>query len=373
MHMNREVLTAALALGIASAVAAATDTGAPSQSREATTPSSAPPVLFHEDHGEYAVASAEDAGQSAIDVSSGTSVSAGADSSGPTPGTTPVLPAAEITFADQSVDWEDHSVDWEPAAPVGSSLDVTSAGLPPVGESPSAAALSLPEPVQAIEPNRGDAVQDESAVSGPVVPVAPGSTAEVLPPRAPAGKTSGAGVAHATSPLPRSGQGGQRPWYRNGLFALGAVLTLIFVVVAVIKRYVPAVRAMSGGALKVISRVHLSPKQSVALVQVGPRLILIGVTQDRLTPLGEISDPQEVFDLRSRAGVGVESIARSRFEEALESEAAQYEAARHEEEEALPEPEASDGPADGTHRVQETLGQLRTLVTRLRSLQQSAK
>jgi flagellar biosynthetic protein FliO len=363
MKTNREVLTVVLALGIASSAAAAT--GAQSQSQEATTPSSAPPVLFHDDDREFAVASADDAGPSAIDVSSGTSNSAAAPSSNPLPGATPVFPAAEVTFVDQSVDWE-------PSAPVGSSLDLTSAGLRPTDESASAAAPNVSEPPRAISGTGLDPEHGESPANGAIGPVAAVPTAEVLPPRTQTGSIRTANATQAGAPLPRTIQSGRQPWYRSGFFALGAVLALIFAVVIVVRRYVPSVRAMSGGALKVISRVHLSPKQSVALVQVGPRLILIGVTPDRLTPLGEISDPQEVSDLRTRAGVGADSGLRTRFEEALASEAVQYEAAQQEAE-PLPASEQTNGSPDNTPRVQETLGQLRTLVTQLRSLQQSTK
>jgi flagellar biosynthetic protein FliO len=365
VRMNREVLTAVLAMGIASSVVADDGDGAQPRSREATTPSSAPPILSQDSPTDFAVASADDAGPSAFDVSSGTSGSAVSEFSDAKPGVIPALQTDDAA-ADPSV---------ESPSPTygGYSCDVTSAGLMAAGEPVSASAPGLPAPADAQDSGAWDPPQGEFQGGGSIGPVVPARMAEVLPPRAPTGPTSVINAAHTGGALPRTIPGGHRPWYHSGLLALGAVLALIFAVMIVVRRYVPSVRAMSGGALKVISRVHLSPKQSVALVQVGPRLILIGVTPDRLTPLGEISDPREVSDLRSRAGVGVDSATRAHFEEALASEAAQYEAARQEEEEALPVPEASDGPADGTHRVQETLGQLRTLVTQLRSLQQSTK
>lgn len=173
-------------------------------------------------------------------------------------------------------------------------------------------------------------------------------------------KASGSGFGGKTIPAARS----DTPWYRNGLFALGAVLAVIFGIVLLLRRYVPSARAMSGGPLKVVGRIHLSPKQSVALLQVGRRHVLVGITPDRLTNLGHIADPDESFSLRARTANKEHAEKDTRFDEALESEAAEY---------VELEVQPDFMPPAKVGRLQETMAELRSLLTRLRLLQEQGK
>jgi flagellar biosynthetic protein FliO len=160
------------------------------------------------------------------------------------------------------------------------------------------------------------------------------------------------------------------PWYRSGLFALAAVLGAIFLIVALMRRFVPAVRATSDGPLKLVGRMHLAPKQSVALLRVGGRLVLVGVTPTRLTNLGLIGEPDEAFAVQAGA-MGQESPGHDpAFEKALQAEAARYEQA----EEPVDLCRPPDRPAaEPTGQVQETVTQLRGLLARLREIQGTGK
>lgn len=79
------------------------------------------------------------------------------------------------------------------------------------------------------------------------------------------------------------------------LFWMVLVVAAIYGGARLIKRYVPAARNMFGaGTLKVVGRTFLSPKQSILLVRVGRRMLVVGVTPASMSALAEISDPEEL-------------------------------------------------------------------------------
>ncbi|MCP4248211.1 MAG: flagellar biosynthetic protein FliO, partial [bacterium] len=88
---------------------------------------------------------------------------------------------------------------------------------------------------------------------------------------------------NATRPDGRTetGRSESVPWYRNGMMSLVIVLGLIGAVAVVVRRFVPSVRNMNSGAIEIIGRHALAPKQSIALVRVGRRLLLVGITAER--------------------------------------------------------------------------------------------
>lgn len=92
------------------------------------------------------------------------------------------------------------------------------------------------------------------------------------------------------------------PWYRSGLGSLGIVLAIILIVVWAVRRCMPNLRGGGISALRVVGRVGLSPKHSVALISVGRRVVLVGMSGDRLTRICEVTDPEEVAELVPTAG-----------------------------------------------------------------------
>lgn len=83
-----------------------------------------------------------------------------------------------------------------------------------------------------------------------------------------------------------------------------------------------ALRPRRSGVIELVSRVSLSPRQSLCLVRVGPRMVLVGASGDRLTSLDVIEDAALVAQLagdaeRARNGGG------AAFQTLLESQAAQ--------------------------------------------------
>ena len=78
------------------------------------------------------------------------------------------------------------------------------------------------------------------------------------------------------------------------LWPLAIVLGVIAALAALFRRWAPrSARFGGGGVIEVLARHHLSPKQSLCLVRVGRRLVLVGVSPERISAVTEIGDPEE--------------------------------------------------------------------------------
>lgn len=83
---------------------------------------------------------------------------------------------------------------------------------------------------------------------------------------------------------------------------LAFVLVIIVALAWAARRLFPRVGRIGGeGAITVLSRCALSPKQSLCLVRLGRRIVLLGMTPDRINPLAEITDPDEAARLIAAA------------------------------------------------------------------------
>lgn len=181
------------------------------------------------------------------------------------------------------------------------------------------------------------------------------TTIEVKPKHSPVLKRATASAVMAPS--------ADRPWYRNGLVGLAAVLGLILLVSYLLRRYVPAVRALGGGALKVVQRTPLSSKQSIVLVQVGRRMVLIGVTPDRINSLSVIDDPEEFAYLQARVGKDAQTPGQD-FDNVLSAEADKFDR----------EPlEAVISRSDNSKRLCDTKGHLEGMLKKLKGMQAKQK
>jgi flagellar biogenesis protein FliO len=88
---------------------------------------------------------------------------------------------------------------------------------------------------------------------------------------------------------------------RRVILALAAVIGLIVVLRYVARLLFPSVAAgRASHAVRVLSRSPISPKQQVLLVQVGRRVIVVGDCGAQMSPLAEISDPDEIAALVGR-------------------------------------------------------------------------
>lgn len=112
-------------------------------------------------------------------------------------------------------------------------------------------------------------------------------------------------------------------WLRTTL-SLTAVVTLIVVLGFFSRRFPFIHRGKGRSVIEVISRTSLSAKQTLCLVRIGPRMVLIGAAGDRLTRLDVIDDPELTAEL---AGMAQQTTGRSStraFSERLDDEAVAY-------------------------------------------------
>ncbi|MCH9023076.1 MAG: flagellar biosynthetic protein FliO [Planctomycetes bacterium] len=79
------------------------------------------------------------------------------------------------------------------------------------------------------------------------------------------------------------------------------VLSLVLVLVLIVggsywlRHFSPRGKALSqSGGIEIIARNHVNPKQSMCLVKVGPRLLLVGLSPNHMASLDVIDDPEEV-------------------------------------------------------------------------------
>jgi flagellar biogenesis protein FliO len=121
----------------------------------------------------------------------------------------------------------------------------------------------------------------------------------------------------------------------------------------------PSARAADSGVLRVVGRAALSSKQSVALIQLGRRFVMVGISGDRLNRLCEVGDPDEVAELAARTGAMPASRAGA-FDDLLLREAADF-------------GEHHEGDPEGARSIRTNVGRtpkrLSGLLQRLRALQ----
>ena len=131
----------------------------------------------------------------------------------------------------------------------------------------------------------------------------------------------------ASSPQinPRGRAGGAtRSWYLTGLLSLAVVLGLIFLLARLARRFTPLKNKLGQGELEIVARTHLGPKQSVAVVRLGQRLVLVGVTPERLNCLSTIDDPAEAAALLGRLAVGKAGSTTAHFSAEFDAEVEEY-------------------------------------------------
>lgn len=153
----------------------------------------------------------------------------------------------------------------------------------------------------------------------------------------------------------------------SSLWPLAVVLGLIGTLVLLAKRLLP--RQWRGplggrGMVVVLGRQSVAARQSVALLKVGRRIVLVGMTPDRLTHLDTITDPDEVAELVGRSASGKTGSLTSVFEREVLGETAAYEPSAD-----VGRTMEGDGPApDREEAYVAARQQLRGLLTRVRSL-----
>lgn len=176
--------------------------------------------------------------------------------------------------------------------------------------------------------------------------------------------------------------GAAAPWYRTSFGATGVVLALIGSAYYAARRFLPALATQESRGVRVLSRAALTPRQSVALVAVGQRVLVVGIGTESVRLLVDVSDPVEASELVARSGARDVKQARA-FEQALEREVVAFEresaAARTDVKESRPlrglearrsvdEEAVGDALDDGPPRGLESSDPVEQLRSRLRAL-----
>lgn len=169
----------------------------------------------------------------------------------------------------------------------------------------TSATLARPDDPELLKTNTSLATQEQDAPSSEALdanPTAqpaealndPTSEARPLPPRTPKPASSGETSRHSAISMPEG------TWRMIG--ALGLVVGLIVLVRRVLKRFggpLAHARAPSG-VIEVLGRFPLVRGQTLLLIKVDRRVLLIGQSSQGLTTLSEIIDPEQVASLVQR-------------------------------------------------------------------------
>jgi flagellar biogenesis protein FliO len=116
--------------------------------------------------------------------------------------------------------------------------------------------------------------------------------------------------------------------------ALIVLLSWGYRVVAGNARLPRGFRGRTPGLIEILSRTALSPRQSLCLVRVGSRVVLLGVSPETVRTLDVIADPDAAARLAGQATQQQVASATAEFQQCLEREARDYE----------PEPAAATAP-----------------------------
>jgi flagellar biogenesis protein FliO len=121
----------------------------------------------------------------------------------------------------------------------------------------------------------------------------------------------------------------------------------------------------NAGALQVISRLNLSPKQQVVLLRVGRRVVLIGNSGGQMNSLCEIGDAEEVAGLLGQAATErTDSISGESFNAVLGGEEKRFE----DEQNADVPAHGGDAGAEEHQALSNTRDELSDMMDKVRNL-----
>jgi flagellar biogenesis protein FliO len=149
------------------------------------------------------------------------------------------------------------------------------------------------------------------------------------------------------------------------ILALAIVLLAIFVSHRVWKKLgLPGGSGRLSGALQVVSRLSVAPKQQILLVRVGKRLVLVGNSGTQMNPLCEIGDPDEAAALLGEVASQRDESASVAFNAVLGGEEKRFE------EESIAAASSGDEEteAEEDEAIASTRAELSGLAEKVRSL-----
>lgn len=159
---------------------------------------------------------------------------------------------------------------------------------------------------------------------------------------------------------------GSLDWQRLAvamIIVIGLILVLRF---AMLKLFPGARTGKAGGAVRVLTRTAIAPRQQVMLLQVGRRVVVVGDSAGTLTSLAQIEDPDEVALLIGQIenAEPVTPAATSRFRALFTRQQEEFAAVDPESVDSR-EPDAIEPPPAEVAQAQQEIS---SLIDRMRSL-----
>ncbi len=163
----------------------------------------------------------------------------------------------------------------------------------------------------------------------------------------------------------------------HSLSAWRTVLSLVVVLGCILgcswllRRYSPMGRRLAaGGGLEVIGRSSLNTRQSLCVVKVGSRLLVVGLSPNHMAALDVITDPDEIARVVGQGETGRSQSISNTFGRLFHGESVQYDPSDPDELESVPDKTGRVlGQSADVHRARRELagllGKVRGL-TRLR-------
>lgn len=169
------------------------------------------------------------------------------------------------------------------------------------------AALSIPSAVAGEITGKGFPLHNIHAAQSPAQQTVAPTTASPQIATAPSTTVQQPGGSQGEQPLRFAG-GEQRrtreprefklPSILPALLSVLAVCGLFFVVLYLMKRYMPGHRQMfAHPAMEFLGRTHLDQKRFVSILRVGRRIVVVGVSPEAMQTLSEITDEAEVTEI----------------------------------------------------------------------------
>jgi len=165
---------------------------------------------------------------------------------------------------------------------------------------------NLAAPVEAAAAGQPAAAPEPAAPAAPAPPLAVPDAS--IPTESVVGPAAGPDTLESQNVPARNGHASSRFAYANlpkGLPSIWRTLGSLLVVLALIVLAAYVLRRLSLGArggpglagLEVLARSPISPKQSLCLVKLGSRLLLLGLSPNHMTALHAVEEPDDVAQI----------------------------------------------------------------------------
>jgi len=176
----------------------------------------------------------------------------------------------------------------------------------------------------------GDAPAPDSAAAGQAPPADPWLSPEIAAPQLPA-HTLRRPTEDGAGTVPRRVTPATTGSWARTLLSLAGVVALIVLlgwgyrlVMGQGARLRLGRRGRTGSPLEVVSRLALSPRQSVCLLRIGPRIVLVGLTPDRMCALDVITDAELTARLAGTTAAARDDGSVAAFRECLDHAAKDF-------------------------------------------------